>query len=222
MKKSSIIAVILAFILFAFVTVSVLGAISGQTLSPSGKSPIKGLWDLFMQADFSVFFLIAAAGALLYSKGNEAVMELVSENGWFLAPLLLAMGITWITAWTLTGASGYFTDCPAYVPKSCFMPAGFTCYDFYVNADGEVYFDFGQATGNDIVVTRVQCDGFDPVDLNISLPSGHHAVISSSELGIVKCCDGVEPCTKDLQITYLIKGKQQVATGRVSGPYETT
>ena len=79
-------------------------------------------------------------------------------------------------------------------PNSLTFPAGFSAYDYKMDAGGNLYLDLGQAVGQQIIVTHVMCStvegGESPSGTSVgSIPisSGEHAVLAT---GNVPCTGG--------------------------------
>ncbi|VVC72244.1 Uncharacterised protein [uncultured archaeon] len=113
--------------------------------------------------------------------------------------------------------------------KRCTFPAGFSCYDYYINRDGYVFLDLGQATGRDINITGLGCNTTNQTPGVTVHPAGgvrvytgsHAQVLNSSTL--LQCCENLdEPCRARLTIQYSYGSTpiNHTIYGDIGGPLE--
>ena len=109
--------------------------------------------------------------------------------------------------------------------KSCVFPAGFTCADFDVDANGNLYLDVGQATGKQITVTAVGCSvNSSPSVWSYPVPvvirSGSHAWVTNTT--IVNCTGASGSSFKgSVALQYSVQGSglnPRTVTGTITAP----
>jgi len=69
-------------------------------------------------------------------------------------------------------------------PNSCMFSSGFTCYDYRVQAGGNLSLDLGQSMGKDVLVTGFNCTAVanpapSALPANVTIMSGAHVVMPS-------------------------------------------
>ncbi|MDD5318169.1 MAG: hypothetical protein PHF51_05590 [Candidatus ainarchaeum sp.] len=145
-------------------------------------------------------------------------MEFLMTYGWAILIMLVVIAVLFYL--------GVFSQ--GNIPKRCTLPAGFTCYDYYVNTSGYGYLDMGQAIGRDITVTGVGCNAsgstpsLDQLALSINISTGAHGAVMNSTYPIQCCSNTGEPCKAKLAIRYNYVGSStnRVIYGDLSGPLE--
>lgn len=146
---------------------------------------------------------------------GQAAMEFLMTYGWAILIMLIVIAVLFYL--------GLFSP-QTNVPKACTLPAGLTCYDYFLTTEGNIYLDIGQAMGRDINVTGFGC-GETASDLaaEVKIENGRHARIAGNSDGTsdVVCCNDVsEPCKKSIVLEYRMNNVDRTAKGYISGPYE--
>ena len=102
-------------------------------------------------------------------KKAQSAMEFLMTYGWAILIMLVVIAILFML--------GVFTPETA-APNACVLPQGFSCYGYAIGEGGTFALDVGQATGGDIVITRVGCSAkeSDPTmqNMNARVVSGSH------------------------------------------------
>jgi uncharacterized membrane protein len=106
------------------------------------------------------------------------------------------------------------------VPISCTLPAGLSCYEYVIDANGSLYLELGQTLGRTINVTGLGCSAVNPnpdasENPYVVIESGHHVKVTDS----LPCCGNEsEPCRARLLVVYKYVGgnESRAAYGDIS------
>ncbi|VVC71867.1 Concanavalin A-like lectin/glucanases superfamily protein [uncultured archaeon] len=108
-------------------------------------------------------------------------MEFLMTYGWAILIMLVVIAVLFFL--------GIFSASTA-VPKSCVLPAGFSCYDYDMDSSGFIYLDIGQATGRTVTITGIGCAASSPnvtLNPNVVIESGSHGLVT---VGGTSCSGG--------------------------------
>ena len=150
------------------------------------------------------------------NRKAQSAFEFLMTYGWAILIMLVVLGIIFYL--------GIFNPQSA-APKSCILPAGFSCYEYLIDKDGNLHLDLGQAQGRTITITGIACSTSSDAILtptNVTIETGQHAVVTGSGLP----CEGA---TSDVYrgkviFTYVLRGSSitHKVVGDISGPLEGT
>jgi hypothetical protein len=203
--------------LAAAIILLLLAAIAFTFLEARNEFKIKGFkfWRLGSYALLAAF----ALPPIIAAKGGS--WRFLRAYGWIIGPLFFVaaaeMIIVSIQMAPVPGCS---------MPKSCTLPAGLSCYEYSIDAEGNIELEIGQALGKGITVTGLGCSDRDASPPServnpVAIGNGGHRYVSGGESGnSLNCCTPGEPCRARLAVEYVLEGQANgstVAYGDVSG-----
>ena len=150
---------------------------------------------------------------ILVKFRGQAAMEFLMTYGWAILIMLVVIAVLFYL--------GVF-NVGGIMPRSCIFPAGFTCYDYSMDHDGNATLDLGQATGHDITITGVACttNGTAPSATesvtNVSITSGHHAALATIEC--TPTCASGDACKATILLNYTYGTTTKTVSGEISYP----
>jgi hypothetical protein len=142
------------------------------------------------------------------------MIELLLNYSWSVLLMLIVIAILFY--------AGVFTPTVS-IASSCILPAGFTCFENYIDHDGNLHLDLGHATGRELIITRVGCSSTGDIELadtaDVSISTGHHAPVTDP--GGVHC-EGIsasEPFRGSVAFEYRVRGSNasRIVKGDLSG-----
>ena len=109
------------------------------------------------------------------SSRAQAAIEFLMTYGWAALIILVVMGMLFYL--------GVFNPSTS-AASSCVLPSGFTCVEYRLDDNGNLYLDVGQATGRTITVTGVGCSASGNPSLtdypSVQIRNGGHAVVTGA------------------------------------------
>ncbi len=156
---------------------------------------------------------IESPSAIARGLHGQSAMEFLMTYGWAVMIMLVVVAVLFML--------GVFNPQTAS-PNACMLEAGMSCFGYALRDGGVLSLDLGQATGDDIVITRIACSAketgpFSNVSMNVPVQSGRHKNITS----LPRCekADGTYPATGEFYRGNLIITYMDERTGI---PYKVT
>jgi len=147
----------------------------------------------------------------------QAAIEFLMTYGWAILIMLVVLGVLFYL--------GVFSPQSSAV-SSCTISAGFTCVEYRLDDDGNLYLDLGQATGRTITVIGVGCSTSSAPAItdseSVQIRSAGHAVVTGTGVPCLNSTGTAFKGTVVIQYTTAGSSLMRNATATLAAPMTGT